>query len=63
MGSDSNVNGGANPDELVLIALNDESLEQDDTFTSLTASWQITHPFAPGWMLDTAITANGKVEF
>ena len=61
MGSDSNVNGGANPDELVLIALNEESLEQDDTFTGLTASWQITHPFAPGWMLDTAITANGKV--
>ncbi|MCW8956484.1 MAG: hypothetical protein OQL09_06345, partial [Gammaproteobacteria bacterium] len=59
MGTDSNVNGGANPDELVLISLNEESLEQDDTFSSLTASWQITHPFTPGWMLDGAITANG----
>ncbi|MFW2372012.1 MAG: surface lipoprotein assembly modifier [Gammaproteobacteria bacterium] len=61
MGSDSNVNGGANADELVLVALNEESLEQDDTFSSLTASWQISHPFKPGWMLDGAITANSKI--
>lgn len=61
MGSDSNVNAGANADELVLVSLNEESLEQDDRFSSLTAAWQITHPFAPGWMLDSAITANSKI--
>lgn len=61
MGSDSNVNGGADGDDLVLVALNEESLEQDDTFSSLTASWQISHPFAPGWMLDGAITANSRI--
>lgn len=61
MGSDSNVNGGTNADELILVSLNEESLEQDDSFTSLTASWQISHPFTPGWMLDSAITANSKI--
>lgn len=61
MGTDSNVNGGADDDALILINLSTESLEQDDSFSDLTAAWQITHPIAPGLMIDGAITANSRM--
>lgn len=66
LGSDSNVNSGATVDDLSfpLIGLvpssDDNSVGQDDLFSQFTASWQLTHPFSPGWMLNTALTGNLK---
>lgn len=58
MGSDSNVNSGADQDQLTLIELTDESLGQKDTYSELTASYQITHPVAPGWIINGSITGD-----
>ena len=63
IGSDSNVNSGLNQDELSLLAaftFDDTSVEQDDTYASLTASYQVTHPFAAGWMFNAELTGNTK---
>ena len=60
LGSDSNVNSGADPDNLTLITLTGDSLGQDDTFTAFAASYQITHPFAAGWMANASLTANAR---
>ncbi len=57
-GSDSNVNSGVDADNLTLITLSGDSLGQDDTFSSIAASYQITHPFTAGWMVNTSLTAN-----
>ncbi len=57
MGSDSNVNSGADNDSLTIIQLAEESLGQDDTFSEITAAWQIAHPFSPGWISNVGITA------
>jgi len=62
MGSDSNVNSGADDDLALLIpGLTTESLGQDDTFATLVAAWQITQPFAPGWMFNSTFTANTRI--
>jgi outer membrane protein len=59
MGTDNNVNSGVDRDALILITtLTEESLSQDDNFTSITGAWQFTHPFAPGWMFNSAITGH-----
>lgn len=58
LGSDSNVNSGVDEDNLTLITLSGDSLGQDDTFSSLAASYQVTHPFAAGWMLNASLTAS-----
>jgi hypothetical protein len=66
LGSDSNVNSGATVDDLSFPLLGlvpsstDDSVVQDDTFSRLAASWQITHPLAPGWMLNSALTGELK---
>lgn len=57
MGSDSNVNSGPDNSGLTLIQLDDSSLGHRDTYTELTASWGVGHPFAPGWMVTGNITA------
>ncbi|MDH5764982.1 MAG: surface lipoprotein assembly modifier, partial [Gammaproteobacteria bacterium] len=57
MGSDSNINSGADKDEQTIITtLSADSLSQKDTFTDLAGSWQITHPVAPGWLTNATIT-------
>ena len=61
LGTDTNVNSSPTQGNLIVLSsfgiqLNDTSLEQDDTFTNLTAAWQTTHPFAPGWMFNAGIT-------
>ncbi|MCW9003915.1 MAG: surface lipoprotein assembly modifier [Gammaproteobacteria bacterium] len=59
MGTDSNVNSGTDQDELTIITtLTPDSLGQDDAFTNLSASWQITQPVAPGWLINGAITGS-----
>ena len=57
MGTDSNVNSGTDGDQLTLVELSADSLGQEDTFSELQAGWQITHPFSPGWMVNSGITA------
>ncbi len=57
LGSDSNVNSGADNDSLTVIELSSDSVGQDDTFTELVASGNIAHPFAPGWMANAGLTA------
>lgn len=58
VGSDSNVNSGVDADSLTLVTLSGDSLGQDDTYSTLAASYQITHPFAAGWMFNAAVTAS-----
>ena len=61
MGTDSNVNSGIDVNELTLpIAdfLATDSIGQDDFFTNLSGSWQITQPIAPGWLVNGAITGS-----
>jgi tetratricopeptide (TPR) repeat protein len=57
LGTDSNVNSGPDDSGLTLVQLDDSSLGQDDTYTELTATWGVGHPFAPGWMATGNITA------
>lgn len=59
-GSDSNVNSGIDESNSLVQAqiLSNDAVGQDDSFSSVTAAWQNTHPFAPGWMLNSAITGN-----
>ena len=59
MGTDSNVNSGVDQDELTIITnLSTDSLGQNDVFTNLSASWQMTQPIAPGWLVNGAITGS-----
>ncbi len=66
LGSDSNVNSGATVDDLsfplvgLVASSSDDSVGQDDGFSHFAASWQITHPFSPGWMLNAAVTGDVK---
>ncbi|MCW9012140.1 MAG: surface lipoprotein assembly modifier [Gammaproteobacteria bacterium] len=60
IGSDSNVNSGAD-DGVTIIDLDEQSLGQDDTFSELVAAWQIGHPFAPGWMMSGNITGAFRI--
>lgn len=58
-GTDSNVNSGVDQDKLTVITtLDSDSLGQDDTFSNLSGAWQITVPFAPGWMFNSGINAD-----
>lgn len=58
-GSDTNVNSGVDQDKLTVItSLDANSLGQDDSFSNLSGAWQITVPFAPGWMFNTGINAD-----
>lgn len=65
-GSDSNVNTGASIDDLSFPLLglvpssDSDSIERDDNFSRLAGAWQMTHPFSPGWMLNTALTGELK---
>ena len=43
-----------------IVTLTGDSLGQDDTFTAFAASYQITHPFAAGWMANASLTANAR---
>ena len=63
IGTDSNVN--SSPTENAYITeynfnpgSNSEGVGQNDNFLDLTASWQITHPVAPGWLANAAITGS-----
>jgi hypothetical protein len=66
LGSDSNVNSGATVDDLSFPVLglvptsDDDSVGQDDNFSRFAGSWQVTHPFSPGWMANAAITGEFK---
>lgn len=66
LGSDSNVNSGASVGDLSFPLLglvpssSDDSVGQQDNFSRLAGSWQLTHPFAPGWMLNSAVTGELK---
>ncbi|MDH5485752.1 MAG: surface lipoprotein assembly modifier [Gammaproteobacteria bacterium] len=61
IGNDTNVNSGSEPDPQADIQLIDTSTAQEDTYTGVVASWQITHPFAPGWLFNTAITGSAQI--
>lgn len=62
MGTDSNVNSAPTEEGftnlLPGLTPDPDSIEQDDVFTNLTASWQITHPIAPGWLANGSITGS-----
>ena len=66
LGSDSNVNSGATVDDLSFPLLGlvpsstDDSVAQNDSFSRLVGAWQITHPFAPGWMINSSLTGELK---
>ena len=60
VGSDSNVNSAPDQDASISGILNRDSTGQDDMYSSLAASYQITHPFSPGWTFNTSITGDYK---
>lgn len=57
LGSDSNVLSGPDNNSLTVFQVDESDAEQSDTYTELTASWGLGHPFAPGWMATGNITA------
>ena len=59
-GTDSNVNSAPDEDASITGVLAQDSTGQEDDFTSLVASYQLTHPFAPGWTFNTALTGDFK---
>lgn len=58
LGTDSNVNSGAESDSITVIELSQDSIGQQDSYSELVAAWQIAHPFSPGWMLNGGITGS-----
>ena len=60
VGSDSNVNSAPDQDAAIAGVLSQDSTGQDDNYMSLLASYQLTHPFSPGWTFNTAITGDYK---
>lgn len=58
VGSDSNVNSAPDADVIVSGTLLEDSTGQDDTFINAAASYQIVHPFAPGWTVNAGITGD-----
>ena len=61
-GADSNVNSGVDESNSLVAAqiLSVDAVGQDDTFSSLTAAWQTTHPFKPGWSATAGVTASAR---
>ena len=57
VGSDSNVNSGAEDGSITFVELSSSSIGQEDTFGELSASGNIVHPFAPGWTVNASLTA------
>jgi len=60
IGTDSNVNSAPDDDSIVSGVLAEDSTGQEDNFTSLVGSYQLIHPFAPGWTFNTALTVDFK---
>ncbi len=59
-GTDSNVNSAPEQDSAITGVLAQDSTGQDDNFLTVAVSYQLTHPFAPGWTLNTALTGDHK---
>jgi len=59
-GTDSNVNSAPDEDASIAGVLAQESTGQEDNYMNLAASYQLTHPFAPGWTFNTTITGDFK---
>jgi tetratricopeptide (TPR) repeat protein len=58
LGSDSNVLSGPDNSSLTIFQVDESDAAQSDTYSELTASWGVGHPFAPGWMATGNITAS-----
>jgi len=60
LGNDDNVNAGVDETTSSQFAslLDPESFGQDDNFTSLAGAWSYTHPFSPGWLFESTLSAN-----
>ena len=60
LGNDDNVNAGVDKNTLFPFGAipNAESFGQDDNFTSLSGAWNYTHPFSPGWLFESTLSAN-----
>ncbi len=63
LGHDDNVNAGAEENDSLplFIFLSPESLAQDDNYTSLSGDWRYLHPFKPGWLFESSLSGNIRI--
>ncbi|MCP5009998.1 MAG: DUF560 domain-containing protein [Aestuariibacter sp.] len=59
-GTDNNVNSAPEQDATITGVLAQDSTGQEDDYSTLAASYQLIHPFAPGWTFNTALTGDFK---
>jgi len=60
LGNDDNVNAGVDENTTFSLAafLNADSFGQDDNFSTLSGAWTYIHPFTPGWLFESTLSAN-----
>jgi len=60
MGNDDNVNAGVDENSTFQLVslLTAESFGQDDNFASLNGAWTYIHPFSPGWLFESTLSAD-----
>jgi len=60
LGNDDNVNAGIDENSVLPFDLtpSPDNFGQDDNFTSLAGAWSYSHPFSPGWLFESTLSAN-----
>ncbi len=60
LGDDDNTNGGIDENKALEIfdLVSPESVAQEDNYTELSGGWTYSHPFRPGWFMESTLSGN-----